>query len=200
MVWLLSTAYGFWWFQFKDLRPFSVTTSNKNAFFEGERLWGHLAPLLANDKVDTGRDDKGTTVVHFWDPACACSRFNEQHVRQLMAAYRQRGIRFLVLARPGAFRDRAELAQKANKVFGTVEVAWLEDEGLNKNIPSSPAALILDGQRRLAYFGPYSQGAVCSVGTGQFVERILDGVLAGNNPGFINTLAFGCFCDWAKHS
>ncbi len=198
--WLLGTAYGFWWFQFKDLRPFSRVSANKNTFFDGERLRVHLERALVKNKAVLSSDDNSTTtLVHFWDPACACSRFNELHVRQLIVEYQKRGIRFLVLARADAFSDRATLQTKARAIFGDVEVMLTSDVGLNKNIPSSPAAIILDSKQQLAYFGPYSEGAVCSIGTGKFVERILDGVLAGNNPQFINTLAYGCFCDWQKH-
>jgi len=198
LVWLIGTAFGFWWFQFKDLRPFAVNTANKNIFFDGEKMRNHLNRALEKNK-DRGRpDDKVTTVVHFWDPACDCSRFNEKHVRDLMAEYRKQGIRFVVVARAESFANREALSQKARAVFGDVDVIWNQDLRLNKSIPSSPAAIILDGQQQLAYFGPYSEGAVCSAGSGRFVERILDGVLAGKNPQFINTLAYGCFCDWQK--
>lgn len=200
LIWLLGTAYAFWWFQFKDLRPFSSAATNKNIFFDGEKMRGHLNKALSGSQDSGRKDDKGSVVVHFWDPTCPCSRFNEQHVKQLMAEYRKRGIRFIVVARTESFTDKKALQQKARAVFGEVDVVWSQDLGLNQSIPSSPAAIILDSQQQLAYFGPYSEGAVCSAGSGRFVERILDNVLIGKNPQYINTLAYGCFCDWQKQT
>ena len=198
VVWLCATAYGFWWFQFKDLRAFSAEGFNRSMFFEGMHIQEKIAQVLSGNKASAPLDDNVSTVVHFWDPACACSRFNEQHVRDLMREYRKRGIRFVVVARDGAFASRDVLKEEATRVFGEVAVVWNRDLKVDQSIPSSPAAIILDNKNQLAYFGPYSQGAVCSVGGGRFVERILDRVLTGDNPRYVNTLAFGCFCDWQR--
>lgn len=154
--------------------------------------------MLASLKGGEQGDEKSVAVVHFWDPGCACSRFNEKHVRQLVAEYQQRGIRFVVVAQSGSVAGNKGLQEQAREVFGDVDIVLSRDRSFHQSIPSSPAAVILDEQQQLAYFGPYSEGAICRAGSGRFVERILDKVLKGKNPRFINTLAYGCFCDWQK--
>jgi hypothetical protein len=67
-------------------------------------------------------------------------------------------------------------------------------------IPASPAAAVFNHEGQLAYFGPYSEGAACLTGNGDFVEQVLDKLLAGERPQQINTAAFGCFCDWNLHT
>jgi len=65
-------------------------------------------------------------------------------------------------------------------------------------IPASPAVAIWDRQGQLAYFGPYSEGAVCT-SSNSFIEPILDALIAEHPVNASNTLAVGCFCDWQSH-
>ncbi|WP_244258619.1 DUF6436 domain-containing protein, partial [Pseudomonas aeruginosa] len=48
---------------------------------------------------------------------------------------------------------------------------------------------------RLAYFGPYSEGAVCT-SSNSFIEPILEALLQGRPVDATHTLAVGCYCPW----
>ena len=63
--------------------------------------------------------------------------------------------------------------------------------------PASPAVAIWDHEGRLAYFGPYSEGAVCT-SSNSFIEPILEALADGRPVSAGNTLAVGCFCQWAS--
>lgn len=64
-----------------------------------------------------------------------------------------------------------------------------------EDLPASPAVAIWDRTGYLAYFGPYSEGAVCN-SSNSFIEPVLDALLENRTVAAANTLAVGCFCDW----
>ena len=66
-------------------------------------------------------------------------------------------------------------------------------------LPASPAVAIWDREGQLAYFGPYSEGLVCN-SSNSFIEPILEALEAGRKVDASNTLAVGCFCEWAETS
>ena len=196
LVWLVGTMIGFWWFQFKDLQQFdSRANSSRTIFFDGEALVQQLQKV-ANEKHSMQSDE--TMVLHFWDPDCPCSRFNQVHVRELVKQYAAQGIRFMVVAHSSSQHSRTQLEHQARAVFGDVSLILDSELTLGDAVPSTPAAMVVDANRQLAYFGPYSNGAVCLSGNGKFVENILDDLLVGKNSQQINTLAYGCFCNWQK--
>ncbi|MNN02693.1 hypothetical protein D3C81_1153610 [compost metagenome] len=65
-----------------------------------------------------------------------------------------------------------------------------------ERLPASPAVGIWDAQGRLAYFGPYSEGATCT-SSNSFIEPILEALVAGRKVEATHTLAVGCYCPWA---
>jgi hypothetical protein len=199
-VWLASTAAGFWWFTMKDLRHFAPEpVLGKQRFDTIAMSSGLEAALQAQWQHQPSEGSAQATVLHFWDPGCACSRFNETHVRQLSASYAELGVRFLVVDRRDA-RARPQLQPR--DAFGPAVTPYTAPSTTidDLSVPASPAAAVFDRDGRLAYFGPYSEGAACLAGNGDFVEQVLDKLLAGERPQQINTAAFGCFCDWNHHS
>jgi thiol-disulfide isomerase/thioredoxin len=182
--WLAGTVYAFWWFQVRDLRPFAPQ-GEQMAVFEGEQLAGKLVELLRRESADTTGK---TVVVHFWNPDCACNKFNDPHVRQIIDQYRASGVQFVTVATHG--QNPQQIAERARAIFDTPVLI-----GASLSSPKvTPAAAVLTAGGQLAYFGPYSEGAFCGANGGAFVEKALDAVLDGNNPQELNTLAFGCFC------
>jgi hypothetical protein len=198
--WLLSTAYAFWWFQLRTLQPFDPVSPPQSVLFEAGRMTADLAALLAADPARGSAAERPVaTVVHFWDPACPCSRFNEAHVRKIVAEYARRGVQFLVVARAGSGLSEALLAARAHRTFGdAVRLVNAPSQAAVGLTPSSPATAILDADGKLAYFGPYSTGAVCTATQGLFAEKVLDQLLQGNHPQLWNTWASGCLCSWSR--
>lgn len=186
--WMVGTVYAFWWFQVRDLRAFAPE-AEQMAVFEGEQLAVKLAALLRQESTDTTGK---TVMVHFWNPDCACNKFNDPHVRKIIEQYRNNGVQFVTVAASG--QHPQQIAARARETFGT-PVLLDERQQMQGVMPAStPAAAVLTTAGELAYFGPYSEGAFCGANGGAFVEKALDAVLGGGNPQELNTLAFGCFC------
>jgi hypothetical protein len=180
-IWLGSTAWLFWVFQIRDMRPF---TDDPRPFvrLQGESGTPDGLARLLRQLADPGRP----TVVHFLDPDCRCSRFNAPHVERIRERFEARGVRFLTVeaGRPAA-------TDPAMTALPRKLAEWLP-------IPASPAAMVLDGQSDIVYFGPFSVGAGCLTGSGDFVERTLERVLAGDRGRHFNVLDSGCYCDWPE--
>lgn len=66
----------------------------------------------------------------------------------------------------------------------------------SEHLPASPAVAIWDREGRLAYFGPYSEGAVCNA-SNSFIEPVLKALVEGRRVNASNTLSQGCYCPWA---
>ena len=194
-VWIVVVVTGFWWFQYKDLRSFASESSV--VFFQGEQFSNQLSTFVNN----VGSNGDAITVVHFWDPACSCNKFNEPHVNDLIKTYSGQNLRFVIVARVKDASLTKQVLAKASKVFNhpaVVRVVSEHDVDL-ETMPSSPAVAVINSQRNLMYFGPYSVGAVCNVENGAFVEKALQQMSQGNVKKQLNVLAMGCFCSWGNN-
>ncbi|WP_460417586.1 DUF6436 domain-containing protein [Pseudomonas sp. microsymbiont 2] len=165
-----------WWaydsFQARYLRPFD----NQATFFDGSQL--RLPPELAGPGP--------IRVVHFWDPACPCNVGNQQHLGELVAHFAPLGVRFHVLQKPGS-HGRLPVTLDALEPLASLPGS--------EHLPATPAVAIWDRDGRLAYFGPYSEGAVCN-SSNSFIEPILKALNEGRQVQASNTLAVGCYCPW----
>lgn len=172
-VWILAMLWAFWWYQGRYLRPFDSSPT----LFSGEHL--QLPAALAGPGP--------VRLVHFWDPACPCNVGNQQHLAELLERYAGQ-VRFYALQRPGS---RGQLPAPLASLEPLSQLPGAEE------LPASPAVGIWDSLGRLAYFGPYSEGAVCT-SANSFIEPVLDALLEGRPVRAPQTLASGCFCDWRE--
>lgn len=159
-------------FQSRYLRPFD----NQTTLFDGSQL--HLPAGLAGPGP--------IRVVHFWDPACPCNVGNQQHLGDLIAQFADQGVAFYVVQKPGS---------QGLLAANLASLQTLDNLPGSEHLPASPAVAIWDRQGNLAYFGPYSEGAVCNA-SNSFIEPILKALLAGRKVNASNTLAVGCYCPW----
>lgn len=174
---LALCAAGLWWaydsFQSRYLRSFD----NQATLFDGSQL--RLPAELAGPGP--------IRVVHFWDPACPCNVGNQQHLGDLVSHFADQGVTFFVMHKPGS---HGQLPANLSSLKPITRLPGSEQ------LPASPAVAIWDRQGRLAYFGPYSEGAVCNA-SNSFIEPILKALLDGRPVTASNTLAVGCYCTWA---
>ncbi|MCQ4348858.1 DUF6436 domain-containing protein [Pseudomonas stutzeri] len=160
------------WYQERYVRPFGESA----VLFEasGLRLPAELA----------GPGD--IRLVHIWDPPCPCNVGNQQHLAELIEGYAGRGVSFHVWQKPGS---RGQLPKGLEALRPLPELPGAE------SLPASPAVAIWDGDGRLAYVGPYSEGAVCTADN-SFIEPVLEALLAGRPVHGAGSLAVGCYCSW----
>ena len=172
LLWLAAMLAAFWWFQARYIRPFDERTE----LFIGSQL--RLPAELAGPGA--------IRLVHFWDPACPCNVGNQQHLAELMQHFGPLGVQFYAVQKPGSSGHLPQTLAGLKTLAGLPGSAGL---------PASPAVAIWDKQGRLAYFGPYSEGANCT-SSNSFIEPILEALAADRPVSASNTLAVGCFCDW----
>ncbi len=174
LLWLGAMLTGLWWYKTRFIRPFSETT----AIFSGQQL------RLPNSIAGSG----AIRFVHFWDPACPCNVGNQQHLAEMLERYAD-DVEFYHLQKPGSSGQLPKVLSAMRHLSGLPGA---------EQLPASPAVAIWDRAGQLAYFGPYSEGAVCN-SSNSFIEPVLD-ALINNRPGnAANTLAVGCFCDWQQN-
>jgi len=126
--------------------------------------------------------------VHFWNPSCPCNALNQQHLTELIERFSPLGVDFYVLQKVGS-QGKLPASLSALKPLDKLPGS--------EAIPASPALAIWDKQGQLAYFGPYSEGAVCN-SDNSFVEPILEALLEGRRVQASHNLAVGCFCNWQE--
>ncbi len=173
LLWGGVMLAAFWWFEARYLRT-----------FEGER-----AELFSGEALQLPAQLQGpgpVRFVHFWDPGCPCNVGNQQHLEELLKRFAGRQVAFYVVQKPGS---------KGQLPGQLAALQPLPELGGASQLPASPAAGIWDAEGRLAYIGPYSEGAVCS-SDNSFVEPVLDALLAGRAVRATQSLAVACFCDW----
>jgi hypothetical protein len=128
-----------------------------------------LSELL--ERLPTRFDGQGKVrVMHFTDEECACSSYSRGHIKDLQS----------VLIQSEQFTMTA-----SDSIMNGIL------------IPATPSVAVWDKQGELAYFGPYSSGAVCGEGV-DFVSQVLVELERQKNPKWINMLGIGCFCPWLK--
>ena len=115
----------------------------------------------------------GLTVVHFSDGNCPCTRFSLSHVSNL----------------------ERELNKAHHIRVSPNDLASLPWDRVSKLAVSSPSVAIINAAGKLAYYGPYTDGLLCSQGN-DLVSQVLENLRADENFQWMNVLGYGCFCDW----
>lgn len=171
ILWLGSMATGLWWYKTRFIRPFSETT----AIFSGQQL------RLPANLAGAGK----IRFVHFWDPSCPCNVGTQQHLAEMIETYRDT-VEFYHFPKPGS---SGQLPKALSSMRHLSSLPGAED------LPASPAVAVWNNHGELAYFGPYSEGAVCN-SSNSFIEPVLNALLDNRPVAAANTLAVGCFCQW----
>ena len=183
-VWMVSTAYAFWAFEFKQQRSFE---SPHSVLFDSAAR-ASSAEAWYRESVAPQIGAGVATVVHVYSAGCACNRFTHPHLARIVSAYRRQGVNFVAALRT----DAASSAYLPEGPAGLAQVA-LPARGALSWIEATPAALVFDARGRLIYFGPYSDSARCGE-SGGLVERVLDSVLRGRATTPQPFYGGGCFC------
>ncbi|AOE82811.1 DUF6436 domain-containing protein [Pseudomonas sp. TCU-HL1] len=164
------------WYESRYIRPFNAQAT----VFSGEQL------RLPDNLAGAGP----IRLVHFWDPACPCNAGNQQHLAELIQRFAAQGVAFYALQKAGS---KGQLPPGLEALQPLSEVPGAEQ------LPAVPAVGIWDRDGRLAYFGPYSEGAVCN-SANSFIEPILEALIGNRTVSAGSTLAAGCFCAWREPS
>lgn len=116
------------------------------------------------------------TLLHFFNPACPCSKFNFDHFRSLAIRYAE-DVTFVVV-----LQDlEKEEAIAAFEDYGmNVPALYDQDGQLAKTcgVYATPQAVLLDGTGKIYYRGNYNKSRYCTIPGSNYTQMALDSLLA----------------------
>ncbi|MEW6446174.1 MAG: DUF6436 domain-containing protein [Pseudomonadota bacterium] len=166
LLWIAGTVFGFWWFEYRDLRPYPATSGNAMVIFQGHLAHGALAEL---------RDrNASATVIGFMDPGCSCTRAAEDHFDDIETTFARQGVAFKRLS-----PDKINLPDGV--MPASPAAAVIDREGRLRYLgPLSDGAFCAPNE------GQFVERAL---------KRIADG-RSPQDDGPLSQMSFGCYCDW----
>ena len=135
----------------------------------------------------------GPVLLHFYNPACPCSRFVADHVRQLAR-------QFQPAARVVAVLETDEdISTTLGVEIRHMGIAVIADRGGRLasacGVYSTPQAVVLNADSRLIYRGNYNLSRYCTAPGTEFARLALEAGIARHSPPVFPaaaTLAYGC--------
>ena len=152
-------------------------------------------PVNIGSFIQIGRKPEGQlekpVLLHFFNPDCACSRFNIEHVKDLIRLYGKRIDVKLVLV-----SSKPYTGDYIRKRFG-IDVPVVADDSLSVRcgVYSTPQAVLVDQEHRLFYRGNYNQSRYCVNRNSNYAKIAIEDVLAHRCRSAFNikaTTAYGC--------
>ena len=180
---LAALAIGAFWFQ--DWR-YSLPTPKPVALQQkaiGEQVV--LAPVV-------GKSSR-PTLLHFFNPDCPCSRFNLDHISDLIAKFDGR-VRVVAVLET----TDAAAALEAFESLGLDCEAVADPRGeiaASAGVYSTPQGVVLDEHSQLYFRGNYNRGRYCTAAETEFVRLSIEDCLAQLPPPQFPpaaTVAVGC--------
>jgi len=175
-----------------------------NVFWEQELVYSLPTPVPQDLKqVEVGKelvlafDDKKhekPVFLHFFNPACPCSRFNMKHFKKLLHTYSDK-LDFMVVVQT----EDLEISDQEIKDEFDIDVPCIMDPDKkiaeSCGVYSTPQAVIIDMSGKLYYRGNYNRARYCTDKKSDFAQMAIDSLLNNqDNPVFsmLATIPYGC--------
>jgi hypothetical protein len=133
-------------------------------------------------------------LLHFFNPACPCSRFNIEHVRALAVRFHQDLVVVAVLSEGDPATMRAAYRALPLGLPSYVDADHRLADAVG--VYSTPQAAVLDGAGRLFYQGNYNLTRYCVNRNTEFARLALEAVVAGRPAPRVEPVdaatAYGC--------
>lgn len=129
--------------------------------------------------------------LHFYNPDCPCSRFNAQHIRQIIRSHGDSISSFVIV-------PSAHDIPTARKEFGEAMDFRVDSQGaLSKacGVYSTPQAVVIDEKGKLFYRGNYNRARYCTAQATNYAELALVSLINGSSPPVFDlfaTQSYGC--------
>ncbi len=135
------------------------------------------------------------TLLNFWSPDCACSRFMERHVRGLVRTYTPKGVQIITVIvgeredeDPNALLERWHRRRIDTPAVADVGGALSRQFG----VWAGPSAVIVNPEGRIVYVGAYNIGRYCDNRETAFAQQAIEALLEGRRPPRASTPFYGC--------
>ena len=130
--------------------------------------------------------------LHFYNPYCACSRFNLDHVRALFEANREKVTFVALIQSHPTPKMLADITERLDGMPIESDKDRVVAESLG--VYSTPQAVIIDTHGKLRFRGNYNSTRYCTDARSEYARLALEALLAGTDP--IRTemaeTAYGC--------
>lgn len=136
-------------------------------------------------------DRQGPLYLHFFNPDCPCSRFNQKHYQSLIRTFKDKLTLYAIVP---AYAD----ADRAKQMLGNdVQVIIDTDDKIAKacGTYATPQAVIIDGAHQLYFRGNYNKSRYCTQPETNYAERALTAFVNSEPLPLFDayaTRAYGC--------
>jgi len=167
LVWVLALLAAvvslFWYQDWIYQRPTPVPPTYKPVPV-GTRIEAPQLSRLPPDKP---------VFLHFYNPDCPCSRFNQPHIKALRQQFGQRVTFVVVLMSATAYSAR----QIRDKLGLNLPVVLNPALASQCGVYAMPQAVLLDARHRLYYRGNYNRSRYCTDERTSYAKRALSALL-----------------------
>ena len=129
--------------------------------------------IRISDKIKSEGDKP--LFVHFFNPACPCSRFNVPHFRSLVRKYGDQ-LNFAVVVMSA---DRMYTEEEIRDKFDLETIPVFFDKAIADScgVYSTPQAVLLDTRQKLYYRGNYNKSRYCADKGTNYAQMAIDSLL-----------------------
>lgn len=163
VCWAAGLGWAWWWFDGYHART-----------FEGV---AHFAAAQVDPPFAPGQ----IQVMHVWQAGCPCNAGHEAYIADMTRRFSAQGVQFV---RSGS--QAAPGGALSELPYWPLPAGW-------SDWPGGPALAIWDAQGKLAYVGPYSDGASCNSDS-SFVEPVLRTLQQGRAVAITRQDTVACLC------
>lgn len=182
---------------------FLIATGIIKVFWEQELVYSLPTPVPpALKTVEIGRElvlkfdgrkHEKPVFLHFFNPACPCSRFNIKHFKKLVQTYGDK-LDFMVIV-----HSEDPISEQEIKDEFDLSVPCIIDEDKkiaeSCGVYSTPQAAIIDMSGKLFYRGNYNKSRYCTDKKSDFAQMAVDSLLKNQEIPVFSLLAttpYGC--------
>jgi hypothetical protein len=141
--------------------------------------------------------DSRPLLLHFFNPACPCSRFNLRHFQELQRRYGAR-VRFVALLQAESSTQSVVEIQAAFRSAGLAMDSVVDTGGelaRQLGVYSTPQAVLLNTQQQIFFRGNYNSSRYCTSRDTEYARIAIEALLAGRSSVPLPasaSVAFGC--------
>jgi peroxiredoxin len=171
IIWLATVftgiGYLFWYNEWKFSLPTPVPEH-----YHPPKIGEHIS-LSGKLQIKENRP----VFIHFFNPACPCSRFNIPHFKSLVKRYGDK-ISFAVVV---LSKDKKYTSKEIQDKFD-LNIPVLFDPSIADacGVYSTPQAVLLDGTGSLYYRGNYNRSRYCTDKNSNYAQMAIDTLLNNN--------------------
>lgn len=183
VLWVATTGVVFWQVKGKYMLPVTVDRALKPVPTQKDPV-AHR--LLA------GHEGK-IVLVNFYNPDCACSRYNAPYVEELAREFEPKGVDIVTVA----IGDGSPEPERRKVAEGRHLPGQLVVDADNKiiqhfDILAAPAAVVFDRSGKPVYRGAYNAGRLCRDEETAYVYKTLAALVQGKPESYPSLPFYGC--------